>query len=149
MLRPSIFGENLFDDWFSFPELRNFDQAERKLYGRHTDQIMKTDVHEQTDHYDVDIDLPGFDKSEINLELDNGYLVVGASKNIENSSDDNKGKLLMQERYSGSMQRSFYIGDAVTEEDIKASFKDGVLSLNIPKKTEKPIPEKKQIYIEG
>ncbi|MCR4781450.1 MAG: Hsp20/alpha crystallin family protein [Lachnospiraceae bacterium] len=149
MLRPSIFGENLFDDWFSFPELRTLDQAERKLYGQHASQIMKTDVHEQENQYDVDIDLPGFDKNDISLELDNGYLVVSASKNIDNSKDDKKGRLIMQERYSGSMQRSFFVGDTLTEEDIKASFKDGVLSLMIPKKTEKPIPEKKQIFIEG
>lgn len=85
MLVPSIFGENLFDDWFDadfpqWPEFRDLDRAERKLYGRHADRLMKTDVHEHDDHYEVDIDLPGFKKEEIKLELNNGYLTVGASK---------------------------------------------------------------------
>lgn len=149
MLVPSIFGENLFDDWFDFPEwpdFRDLDKAEKKLYGRHADRLMKTDVHEHEDHYEVDIDLPGFKKDEIQLELNNGYLLVSAAKEHE---QENKGKAIRKERYSGSMQRSFYIGEQLTEEDIKAKFEHGVLSLEIPKKDAPKIPEKKTIMIEG
>ena len=127
----------------------DFDNTERKLYGRHPERLMKTDVHESEDHYEVDIDLPGFKKEEITLELDNGYLTVSAAKGLDKDETDSKGKLIRQERYSGSMQRSFYVGDNLTEEDIKASFKHGVLSLNVPKKEQAKVPEKKMIMIEG
>ena len=147
MLYPSIFGENLFDDFFRFPD---FDRdVEKKLYGKHAAQVMKTDVHEHDDHYEVDIDLPGFKKEEIGLELNNGYLIVSANKGLDKDEKDKKGKLIRQERYSGSMQRSFYVGENITEEDIKASFKHGVLNLTLPKKDKEKLPEKKQILIEG
>ena len=109
------------------PDFRDLDRTERKLYGRHADRMMKTDVHEHDDHYEVDIDLPGFKKEEIGLELNNGYLIVSANKGLDKDEKDKKGKLIRQERYSGSMQRSFYVGENITEEDIKASFKHGVL----------------------
>ena len=108
MLVPSIFGENLFDDWFDFPDFRDLDKTERKLYGRHADRVMKTDVHEHDDHYELDIDLPGFKKEEITIELNNGYLVVSAAKGLDEEDKTKKGKLIRQERYTGSMQRSFY-----------------------------------------
>ena len=149
MLVPRIFGEDLFDDWFDFPQwpdFRDVDKAEKKLYGRRADRLMKTDVHEHEDHYEVDIDLPGFKKEEINLELNNGYLIVGAAKEHE---QENKGKAIRKERYSGSMQRSFYIGEGIKEEDVKAKFEHGVLSLEIPKKEAAKVPEKKTIMIEG
>ena len=149
MLVPSIFGESLFDDWFDFPqwpEFRDIDRAEKKLYGRHPERVMKTDVHEHEDHYEVDIDLPGFKKEEIKLELENGYLTVSAAKEHE---QEHAGKAIRKERYSGSMQRSFYIGEFVTEEEIKAKFEHGVLSLEILKKNAPKIPEKKTIMIEG
>ena len=149
MLMPSIFGEDLFDDWFRFPEMRDLDKTERMLYGKHAERLMKTDVHEHEDHYEVDIDLPGFKKEEISLELDNGYLTVSAAKGLDKDEKDHKGKIIRQERYSGSMQRSFYVGDNLTEEDIKATFKHGVLSLNVPKKEQAKVPEKKMIMIEG
>ena len=98
MLRPSIFGEDLFDDWFAFPDFRDLDRTERKLYGRHADRMMKTDVHEHDDHYEVDIDLPGFKKEEIDLELNNGYLIISANKGLDNDEKDKKGKLIRQER---------------------------------------------------
>ncbi len=148
MLAPSIFGENLFDDWFEFPDFRDLDRTEKKLYGKHADRLMKTDVKEQDNEYEVDIDLPGFNKEEIGLDLNNGYLTVSASKSLDKDEKEKKGRLIRQERYMGSMQRSFYVGDAVTEEDIKASFKHGVLTLEIPKK-EKQVPQKKTIMIEG
>ena len=144
---PSIFGENLFDDWFGFPEFRDLDRAEKKLYGRHVGNIMKTDVREHEEGYEIDIDLPGFKKEEINLELLNGYLTVSAAKGVD-KTEEKKGKLIRQERFAGAMQRSFYVGDSLTEEDIKAAFNNGVLSLTVPKKSAK-IPEKKTIMIEG
>ena len=149
MLLPSLFGENLLDDWFDFPDPREYNQVEKKLYGRHANRLMKTDVHEHDDHYEMDIDLPGFKTEEIQLQLENGYLTVQAAKGLESEEkDQKKGRIIRQERYSGSMQRSFYVGDQVTEEDIKAKFEHGVLSLNIPKK-EAQIPAKKTIMIEG
>ncbi len=149
MLMPSIFRENLFDDWFNFPDFSDLDRTERKLYGRHADRLMKTDVHEHEDHYEVDIDLPGFAKDEITIELNNGYLTVSAAKGLDKDQNDKKGKLIRQERYAGAMQRSFYVGEELTEEDVKASFKHGVLSLCLPKKEAKAVPEKKTIMIEG
>ena len=149
MLMPSIFRENLFDDWFDFPDFGDLDKTERRLYGRHASRLMKTDVHEQEDHYEVDIDLPGFKKDEIKLELHDGYLTVSASKGLDHNKCDKGGKMIRQERYSGSMERSFYVGENLTEEDIKARYEHGVLSLMIPKKEEKKIPEKKTIMIEG
>ena len=154
MLLPSIFGENLLDDWMmDFPRMdfprRDFADVDRKLYGKQAANVMKTDVHEHDEGYEVDIDLPGFKKDEIKLDLENGYLSVSAAKGIEKEDKDKKGRLIRQERYSGAMQRSFFVGDAITEEDIKAKFEDGVLKLSIPKKDAPKIPEKKTIAIEG
>ena len=146
---PSIFGENLFDDLFgfsAFPELRDID---RKLYGRNAAREMKTDVREHDDSYEVDVDLPGFKKEEIKLNLENGYLTIATEKALEKKQENKKDKVLRQERYSGTMQRSFYVGDSVTEEDIKAKYENGVLSLTIPKKEQQKVNEKKQILIEG
>ena len=143
MLVPRVWSDNLFDDWFDFPQWPDMD---KKLYGKHADRLMKTDVHDHDDHFDVDIDLPGFKKEEIKVELNDGYLTVSVSKSHE---QENKGKAIRKERYSGSMQRSFYVGEQVTEEDVKAKYEDGVLKLEIPKKEEKKIPEKKTIMIEG
>ena len=149
MLYPSIWNENIFDNLmnFDFPSFRDFDDADRKLYGKRTSRMMSTDVHEQDDHYDVDIDLPGFKKEEISLELENGYLTVSASKSHDEEHKNLHGKLIRQERYSGSMQRSFYVGENLTEEDITAKFEDGVLMLTVPKKTAPMLPEKKTIRI--
>jgi len=151
MLYPSIFNENLFDDLmdFHFPSFHEFDDIDRKLYGRHAANVMKTDVHEHDDQYEVDIDLPGFKKDEISLNLQNGYLTVAASKGLDKDEKDKKGKLIRQERYAGAMQRSFFVGENISEEDVKAKFEDGVLKLNIPKKEAAKIPEKKTILIEG
>ncbi len=151
MLYPSIFGEGLFDDLmnFSFPRFRDFDDTERKLYGKNAAHVMKTDVREHDDQFEVDIDLPGFKKDEIQLNLESGYLTVSAAKSLDEQKNNKEGKLIRQERYVGTMQRSFYVGENVTEEDIKAKFEDGVLKLNIPKKEAVRIPEKKTIMIEG
>jgi len=149
MFRNNSWIDNLFDDWFDFPSFGNLDRTEQKLYGKHADRLMKTDVRENENDYEVAIDLPGFKKEEINLELKDGYLTVSASKGLnEDEKEEKTGRWIRQERYVGAMQRSFYVGDALTEEDIKASFKDGVLALTLPKKAPK-LPEKKTILIEG
>ena len=138
----------MLDDWMDFPRF-DFGDVDRKLYGKRAAQVMKTDVHEHDDKYELDIDLPGFKKDEIKLSLENGYLSVSAAKGLDKEEKDKKGKLIRQERYSGAMQRSFYVGDAVTQEDVKAKFEDGVLRLSIPKNEAKKVPEKQYISIEG
>ena len=148
MLLPSIFGENLLDDLMDLPRFE-FPDIDRKLYGKNAAHVMKTDVHEHEDGYEVDIDLPGFKKDEIKLTLENGYLTVAAGKALNSDEKDKKGKVIRQERYSGSMRRSFYVGENVTEEEIKAKFEDGVLKLTVPKKEKAEVPEKKLIQIEG
>ena len=149
MLTPRIFTENLFDDLFDefpFNSMENFD---RKLYGKHASREMLTDVREHEDHYEVEIDLPGFKKEEITVELKNGYLTITAAKGVDENEENKKGKIVRQERYSGVMQRSYYVGEEMTNEDIKAKYEDGVLKLNIPKQDVKKIPEKHTISIEG
>ncbi|MCR5368949.1 Hsp20/alpha crystallin family protein [Eubacterium sp.] len=148
MLLPSIFGEDLLDDWMDFPRM-DFGDIDRKLYGKRAAQVMKTDVHELGDKYELDIDLPGFKKDEIKLSLENGYLSVSASKELDKDKKDKKGKIIRQERYSGAMNRSFYIGDDVKQEDVKAKYEDGVLKLVVPKKESEKVQEKKYIAIEG
>ncbi len=149
MLVPSLFGENLFDDWFGFPDFKDFDKTERKLYGHNAARLMKTDVHEHEDHYEMEIDLPGFKKDEITIELNNGNLTVTAAKGLDEEDKTEKGKLIRQERYAGSMQRSFFVGHGVKEEDVKARFEHGVLTLTVPKIDAQKVPEKKTIMIEG
>ena len=149
MLLPSIFGERLLDDWMDFPSLREFEDIDKKLYGKNAAHIMKTDVHEHEDCFEAAVDLPGFKKDEVTITLENGYLVIEAAKGLDKDTKDEKGKLVRQERYAGSMQRSFYVGENLTEEDIKAKMEDGVLKLTIPKKEKAPIPEKKTVLIEG
>ncbi|MBQ4167533.1 MAG: Hsp20/alpha crystallin family protein, partial [Clostridia bacterium] len=136
MLYPTIFNDSLFDDLFdiTFPMVRDMGDVDKKLYGKHAAHVMKTDVHEHDEGYEVDIDLPGFKKDEITLSLENGVLTVSAAKGLDESEKDKKGKLIRQERYMGSMQRSFYVGKNLTDEDIKAKFEDGVLKLSVPKK---------------
>ena len=146
MLMPSIFVFYLFDDWFDFPSFRNMD---RQLYGKNARREMKTDVREHEDSYEVNIDLPGFKKDEITLELQNGYLTVTAEKGLDKDEKDKAGKLIRCERYAGSMQRSFYVGDALTEKDIGAKLDSGVLSLTFPKEEKKKLNQKQLIQIEG
>ena len=147
---PGIFGEDLMDRWFDDMD-REYARMEKPLYGHNAKNLMKTDVREHDDSYEVDIELPGFHKDEVQLSLENGYLNITAAKGLDKDEKDKKtGKLIRQERYAGSMSRSFYVGEDVTEEDIKAKLEHGVLSLQIPKKEAKPqLPEKKYIAIEG
>ena len=158
MMTPSIFGENLFDDFFDdffdFPVFddRAMQKAQKKLYGRHASNMMKTDVQEHDDHYEVDIDLPGFKKEELSLELKDGYLVISATKGLDKDEKEKKsGKFVRRERYVGSMSRSFYVGEDMKQEDIHAKYESGVLKLSIPKTEEQKaqVDESKYIAIEG
>ena len=152
MMMPSIFGENLFDDdWMNFPFEQDFWGKKNPLYGKHAKNMMKTDIREHDEGYEVDIDLPGFKKDEIKLELDNGYLTISAAKGLDKDETDKEtGKYIRRERYAGACQRSFYVGEDVTEQDIKAEFKHGMLKLFVPKKEAKPAVEtKKYVTIEG
>ena len=139
MLMPSIFGENLFDDdWMNFPFDRDFWGKKNPLYGKNAKNMMKTDIREHDNGYEVDVDLPGFKKDEISLELENGYLTVSAAKGLdkdEKDKKDKKGKYIRRERYAGAMQRSFYVGDTLTQEDIKAKYDNGILSISIQNMT--------------
>ena len=146
MLMPSIFGENLFnDDWMDF----GFPEVDKTLYGKHANNVMKTEVKETDTGYEVDIDLPGFKKDEINAQLDNGYLTISAAKGLDKDEKDKKGKYIRKERYAGAMSRSFYVGEGITQEDIKAKYEDGILRLSVPKKEAKAVENKKYIAIEG
>ena len=148
---PSLFGENLMDvfDGFDRDFFHGFWRPEHMLYGKNAQNLMKTDVKETEDGYEVAVDLPGFKKDEIALDLQNGNLTITARKGVEKKEEDKEGKMLRQERYAGTLSRSFYVGDAVTEEDIKARYEDGVLTLAIPKKDPAKVEEKKTILIEG
>ena len=146
---PSIFGESLFDDWMDFPFRGLEADVDHKLYGKHAARVMKTDLKEHEDGYELSVDLPGFKKEQIELQLQNGYLTITASKGLEEENKDKKGRLVHQERYTGSMTRSFYIGEHLTEEDIKAKFENGVLTLDFPKEQSIKLPERRTIQIEG
>ena len=146
MLMPSIFGENLFnDDWMNF----GFSEVDKALYGKHAGNVMKTDVKETDTGYEVDIDLPGFKKDEINARLENGYLTISAAKGLDKDEQDKNGKYIRRERYAGSMSRSFYVGEGVTQDDIKAKYEDGILRLAVPKKDNKAVEANRYISIEG
>ncbi len=143
MLVPSIFNGNLFDDFmdFSFPDI------DKELYGKRAQNIMKTDVKELEDRYEVMVDLPGFHKEDIRLELNDGTLTISAVKSL-GKEDESKGNYIRRERVVGNMQRSFYVGKALTEEDIHAKYENGILKLDIPKKDARKVPEKKYISID-
>ena len=154
MLRPSIFGESLFDDWMDdFPFGKEFEKAmfpaKDPLYGKHAKNMMKTDVRETDDAYEVDIDLPGFKKDEVKVALKDGYLTVSAAKGLDKDDEDKKGHYIRRERYAGACERSFYVGEEVTQEDIKGEYKHGILKLFVPKKEAKPVSnDPKYITIE-
>ena len=144
---PAIFGENLFDEMFD-DMMRPMHSMEKALYGKHARAIMKTDVRETDNSYEVDIDLPGFKKDEVNVQLEDGYLTVSASKGL-NEEEKESGNYIRRERYAGSCERTFFVGEDITQEDIKGEFKHGILKLFIPKKEAKPaVEEKKYITIE-
>ena len=149
MLMPSIFGENLFDDFFGdFPFYYDKDMknVEKKLYGRKASHVMKTDIKETDNGYELVVDLPGFTKDEVQATLENGYLTISAEKGL----DKETGHYIRKERYAGACSRSFYVGEDVEQADIKAEFKHGILTLFVPKKEAKPaVEQKKTIAIEG
>ena len=150
MLMPSIFGESLFDDdWMDFPFDSNFWGKRNPLYGKHAQNMMKTDIREKDDSYELDVDLPGFKKDEIKIQLKDGYLTLSAAKGLDKDEKDKKGNYIRRERYAGAMQRSFYVGDDVTQEEIRAKYEDGILKLSIPKKAQQTVEQKNYISIEG
>lgn len=136
---PSIFTDNIFDDFFGNDFTRSIMDTEKSLYGRHAKNLMNTDVKECKDHYEVSIDLPGFKKDEITVDLKDGYLTVAAAKGLDKDEQSEDEKYIRRERYAGSCQRSFYVGD-VRPEDIKGKFESGVLTVSVPKMQEQ-LPE--------
>ena len=120
----------------------------RPLYGKHAQNMMKTDVRESEKSYELDIDLPGFSKDEITVQLENGYLSISAAKGLDKDQENKDGKYIRRERYAGSMSRTFYVGDQLTEQDIQAKFENGILQLTVPKKEAKQVEGHKYIAIE-
>ena len=146
---PSIFGENLFDDFFSDPfEMMTMPQGRSPLYGKHAKNMMKTDIRETENNYELDIDLPGFKKDEVHLELKDGYLSVEANKALDKDEKDDKGRYIRQERWSGSCSRSFFVGENVKPEDVSAKFEDGILKIALPKEEPKKLASSNLIAIE-
>ena len=149
MYMPSIFGESLFDNMFPFDE-KFFTEKKDPLYGKNVSRLMKTDVRETEKTYELDIDLPGFKKDEIQMELNDGVLTISAAKGLNKDEEDKKGNYIRKERYAGSMSRSFYVGKYVTVEDVHPKYENGILSFSVPKEEAKPVEEKKNyISIEG
>ena len=139
MLMPRRNDFDLFDEMFNDPFFTRRNEV----------KLMKTDIREKDDAYLVDIDLPGYDKNDIKISVEDGYLTVSAKKESNNDEKDDKGNFIRRERYSGECSRSFYVGEDVEAEDVKASFKNGILTLDIPKKEEeKKLPEKKYVEID-
>ena len=152
MLMPSIFGENLFDDFFTpfYYDDKDEKKAEKKLYGHRAQNLLRTDIKETKEGYELVIDVPGFKKEEVKVALKDGYLTVSAAKGLDKDEEDKKGHYIRQERYSGAMSRTFYVGEDVKQEDIKAKFENGILSLSVPKPVEqKKVETSKRIAIEG
>ena len=148
-MMPSIFGENLFDEFFNddfsmFPVLSD----RNPLYGKHAKNLMKTDVRETENTYELDIDLPGFKKDEIKLDLKDGYLSISAAKGLDRDQEDKKGKYIRQERYAGACSRSFFVGQAVEPRDVSAKFEDGILKISLPKHVQRELPQNPTIAIE-
>ena len=142
MMMPSIFGENLFDDFME-------DAFKNPIFGHREKNLMKTDIKEHENGYELDMDLPGFKKEEITVSLRDGYVTISAERGMEkNEKDEKSGRFVRQERYSGSCSRSFYVGEGVRQEDMKARFEDGILHLEFPKADQKRVEESHQILIE-
>ncbi len=147
MMMPSIFGENLFDEIFDDPFFRTPDS----VFGKREKNLLKTDVREKDGNYELVMDLPGYKKEDVKAQLENGYLTITASRGVNKDEVDNEGNYIRRERYSGQCSRSFYVGENLKQEDIKAKFQDGVLQLTFPKEDQrKAIPQKDNyIAIEG
>ena len=149
----NVFDTFFGDPWFNDPwfDDRDIQKAQKKLYGHNDKKLMLTDIKESDKGYELEMDLPGFKKEEIKASIENGYLIISAEKALEKDTKDDEGKkYIHRERYTGSCQRAFYVGDEIEQDDIKASFKHGILRLDIPKKQPKPqVEENKFISIEG
>ena len=149
MLFPTVYGENLFDDLDNMFGLTSYEGQRRHdpLFGKNASRIMKTDIRETEKTYELDVDLPGFKKEDIQAQLKDGYLTITANKGIEHNEQDQKsGRYIRRERYSGSCSRSFYVGENITEEDIEAKFENGILQVSVPKKAPE-VPVQKQSLI--
>ena len=148
-MMPSIFGENLFDEFFDddFPmiPMRSF---RNPLYGKNAKNLMKTDVRETDNTYELDVDLPGFKKDEVQLDLKDGYLTISAAKGLDKDQEDKKGKYIRQERYAGACSRSFFVGEEIEPRDVSAKFEDGILRVSLPKRVKKELPRNSTIAIE-
>lgn len=142
---PSIFGEDLFDDMFDMDAMFG---RKNPLYGKHAKNLMKTDIRETDNSYELDVDLPGFQKDEVQVELEDGYLTIRAEKGLDKDEKDDQGRYIRQERYAGAMSRSFYVGDGITVDDMKAKFEDGILQISVPKTTVEALPKKNILAIE-
>ena len=148
MMMHNYLGDNLFDeDWADTPLMREYFGKGNFLYGKHAKHLLRTDVRETEDAIEADIDLPGFKKDEIQVHLENGYLTVSAEKHADKQAG--KGKYMRQERYSGTVSRTFYVGDALKPDDVKAKYEDGVLVVSLSKKAPEAIEQRSQIAIEG
>lgn len=145
MLMPSIIGESLFDDFMDF----SFPRVARAVQNGNTQNVMRTDVKETDQGYEIDVDLPGFKKEDVKVQLKNGYLTIQATQDANKDQKDSDGKYIRRERFSGSVSRSFHVGDKVTEEDIHAKFENGILKLTLPKPDGRKADESKCIAIEG
>ena len=148
-MMPSIFGENLFDEFFDddFPMIP-MRSIRNPLYGKNAKNLMKTDVRETDNTYELDIDLPGFKKDEVQLDLKDGYLTISAAKGLDKDQEDKKGKYIRQERYAGACSRSFFVGEGIEPRDVSAKFKDGILRVSLPKQVKKELPRNSTITIE-
>ena len=144
---PSIWSENLFDDFFGDSFERRFFGDRSPLYGKHGKNLMKTDVKELDQSYEMDIDLPGFKKDEVTVDLKDGCLTISAAKGLDKEEQDKKGRYIRQERYAGACSRSFYVGD-VEPKDVSAKFEDGILRISMPKEPKKELPQSSAIAIE-
>ena len=143
---PSMFGERLFDNFFNDPFMTAFGRHDT-VPAKPVGNIMKTDVRELENTYELDIELPGFKKNEVSIELNNGYLIINAAKTVNKAEEGEKGQYLRRERYSGACSRSFYVGEALEPENVSAAFEDGILKLSFPKEVEKKAPEKRTVAI--
>ena len=148
-MMPSIFGENLFDEFFDddFPMIP-MRSIRNPLYGKNAKNLMKTDVRETDNTYELDIDLPGFKKDEVQLDLKDGYLTISAAKGLDKDQEDKKGKYIRQERYAGACSRSFFVGEGIEPQDVSAKFEDGILRVSLPKQVKKELPKNSTIAIE-
>lgn len=144
MTLPEVFGDN-FDDWFDDPWSRWFNIPTTSKSSTHR---MSTDVKETADSYQMEMELPGFKKEDIQAELKDGYLTITAAHNGNNDEKNEEGKYIRRERYTGSFSRTFYIGENIEPEDIHAKFEDGILKLQIPKNVQPKVEEKKTISID-